>query len=132
MYNEMNNSNNKQAQDTMVQEKNEVLDVQKIRAEFPMLQNKINGKQLIYFDSASTTHKPKRVLERLQKFYLEEYAKPNESHTLSQHATELQEAARKKMADFIGAKSADNIVFSRGCTESINLVAGGFRNNFLK
>jgi cysteine desulfurase/selenocysteine lyase len=131
MYNEMNNSNNKQAQDTMVQEKNEVLDVQKIRAEFPMLKKKINGKQLIYFDSASTTHKPKRVLDRLYQFYSEEYAKPNESHSLSQEATRLQNEARKKMAGFIGAGDPAEIVFTRGSTESINLVAGGFTRGFL-
>src|SRR4051812_22822165 len=81
------------------------LNISRIRDEFPMLKKKINGKQIIYLDSAATTQKPKRVMDKLYRFYLEEYAKPNESHSLSQKATEEMEAARKKMASFIGAKS---------------------------
>ena len=110
----------------------QALDIQQIRDEFPMLQYRLNGKQLIYFDSAATSHKPKRVMDRLQQFYLQEYAKPKESHTLSQKATEELEAVRKKMAAFIGAKSEKEIIFSRGCTESINMVAGGFERGLLK
>jgi cysteine desulfurase/selenocysteine lyase len=108
------------------------LDIQRIRDEFPMLQYRLRGKQLIYFDSASTTHKPKQVMDRLHRFYLEEYAKPNESHSLSQKATGELEDVRKKMAAFIGAKSEKEIVFSRGCTESNNMVAGGFERGLLK
>jgi cysteine desulfurase/selenocysteine lyase len=112
--------------------RNQGLDIEKIRAEFPMLQKQVNGKQLIYFDSASTSHKPKRVMDRLYKFYTEEYAKPNESHTLSQRVTEQKEEARKKMATYIGAKEPSEVVFSRGCTESINMVAGSFARGLLK
>lgn len=93
--------------------KNQGLDVEAIRREFPMLQKRFNGKPLIYFDSASTTHKPKRVLDRLHQFYTEEYAKPKESHSLSQHATQLMEESRKKMAGFIGA-AAKKTLFSTG------------------
>jgi cysteine desulfurase/selenocysteine lyase len=108
------------------------LDISQIRKDFPMLKKKIDGKQIIYFDSAATSHKPKTVMDRLYKFYTEEYAKPNESHSLSKQATKEMEDARKKMASFIGASSEDEIVFSRGCTESINMVAGGFENGLLK
>ncbi len=65
----------------------------------------LNRISLIYLDSDSTGHKPKRVLDRLYKFYTEEYAKPNESHSLSQQATEQQQEARQKLATFIGAKA---------------------------
>lgn len=111
---------------------NQALDILKIRDAFPMLQKMINGKQIIYLDSAATTQKPKRVMDRLYQFYTEEYAKPNESHSLSQQATKELDEARKKMAAFIGAKSEKEIVFSRGCTESINMVAGGFERGLLK
>lgn len=116
----------------LAEEKDQKLDIQKIRNDFPMLSTQINGRQLIYFDSASTNHKPKIVLDRLYRFYSEEYGKPNESHSLSQEATKLQDEAREKMARFIGAKEASEIVFSRGCTESINMVAGSFMRRFLK
>jgi cysteine desulfurase/selenocysteine lyase len=108
------------------------LNILKIRDEFPMLHTEMNGKRLIYFDSASTNHKPKRVLDHLYKFYTEEYAKPDELHALSEKATEQQEEARKKLASFIGAKEPSEIVFSRGCTESINMVAGSFARGLLK
>lgn len=108
------------------------LDIKKIRKEFPMLEKKIHGKQLIYLDSAATGHKPKKVLDRLYKFYTEEYAKPKEAHTLSKMATEVMEESRRKMAKFINARSEKEVVFSRGCTESINMVAGGFERGLLK
>jgi cysteine desulfurase / selenocysteine lyase len=108
------------------------LNVQKIRSEFPMLNLKMNGKPLIYLDSAATSHKPKRVLDRLYRFYTEEYAKPKESHTLSQKATGYLEESRKKMASFINAKNEKEVVFNRGCTEGINMVAGGFERGLLK
>lgn len=97
-----------------------------------MLQKKINGKRLIYLDSAATSQKPSRILDRLHKIYTEEYAKPNESHTLSQRATEQITEARKKMASFINAPNEKTIVFNRGCTEGINMVAGGFERGLLK
>lgn len=117
---------------TLTAPKTQGLDISSIRADFPMLRHTINGKQIIYLDSAATSQKPKQVMDRLYRFYLEEYAKPNESHSLSQKATEELEDARKKVASFIGARSEKEIVFSRGCTESINMVAGGFERGLLK
>src|SRR5438045_3984881 len=108
------------------------LDIDQIRDEFPMLKKRINGKQLIYLDSAATGHKPKRMLDRLYRFYAEEYGKPKESHTLGKKATAAVEEARAKIAKFIGAAEAKEIVFSRGCTESLNIVAGGFGKGLLQ
>src|SRR3954469_11257199 len=113
-------------------EKNSGIDVLKIREDFPMLKKQIKGKQIIYLDSAATGHKPKRVINKLYNFYLHEYGKPKESHALGRHSTEEVDKARKKIADFIGAASDTEIVFSRGCTESINMVAGGFERGLLK
>src|SRR4051812_20566325 len=104
----------------------EELDIKKIRADFPMLKKTINGKQLIYLDSAATGQKPEVVMKRLYQYYTKEYGKPKEAHTLSQQSTKEMEDVRSKLASFIGAESSEEIVFSRGCTESINLVAGGF------
>jgi cysteine desulfurase / selenocysteine lyase len=81
---------------TVAISKKQGLDIQKIREAFSMLHKKINGKQIIYFDSAATTQKPKVVLDKLYQFYLEEYGKPNEEHALSQKATKELEEARKK------------------------------------
>ena len=106
--------------------------VQKIRAQFPMLGKRINRRTFIYFDNAATCHKPRVVLDRLQKFYSDEYGKPDEEHALSKEATKRIEEVRKAVANFIGAPSEKNIVFTRGCTESINIVAGGFSKGVLK
>ena len=106
--------------------------VDKLRQEFPMLGKKVNRKPFIYFDNAATGHKPQSVLQRLQQFYIGEYGKPKESHELGKMATESVEEARSKIANFIGAGSEKSIVFTRGCTESINIVAGGFAREILK
>jgi len=106
--------------------------VDKLRQEFPMLGKKVNRKPFIYFDNAATSHKPQSVLQRLQQFYMGEYGKPKESHELGKMATESVEEARSKIANFIGAGSEKSIVFTRGCTESINIVAGGFAREILK
>jgi len=105
--------------------------VEKVRKEFPILSKKINGKQLIYFDSAATGHKPKRVIDKLYSFYLEEYGKPNEKHTLGKEATKEMDDARSKVASFIGA-SKKEVIFTKGCTEGINIVAGGFARGILR
>ncbi len=97
-----------------------------------MLGKKVNRKPFIYFDNAATGHKPQSVLQRLQQFYMGEYGKPKESHELGKMATESVEEARSKIANFIGAGSEKSIVFTRGCTESINIVAGGFAREILK
>ncbi|MDQ6861752.1 MAG: cysteine desulfurase [Verrucomicrobiota bacterium] len=95
-----------------------------IRAEFPILDQQVHGKPLIYFDSAATTQKPRAVLDALRQYYEHDNANVHRGlHELSSRATEAYENARARVADYIGAKSADEIVFTRGTTESINLVA---------
>jgi cysteine desulfurase / selenocysteine lyase len=107
------------------------LDIERIRKDFPLLTKRISGKPVIYFDSAATGQKPMVVMERLQQFYSSEYAKPQEKHKLSKNVTSELDDARSKIADFFGARDKE-IVFTRGCTEAINLVAGGFARGLLK
>jgi cysteine desulfurase/selenocysteine lyase len=106
--------------------------VERIRKEFPILTKKINRKPIIYFDNASSGHKPGSVLQRLQDFYVNEYGKPKQDHKLGKDATKMVEETRKKMADFLNAPSEKSIVFTRGCTEGINVVAAGFSKGLLK
>lgn len=108
------------------------LDIKKIRADFPMLTQQLNGKPLIYFDSAATTHKPRVVIERLQQYYSEEYGKPKEAHSLSKTTTEEMEDSRSKVASMINAEQSKEIIFTKGCTESINIVANGFARALLQ
>ena len=109
-------------------EKSEVkgtaIDVQGIRADFPILQRKIGDKPLIYFDNAATTQKPQQVLRTIQEFYCTYNANIHRSpHVLGQEATELYEQAHKNVARFIGADDGREIIFVRNSTEGINLVA---------
>ncbi len=95
-----------------------------IKKEFPILTRRINGKPLVYLDNASTTHKPRAVLDAIQKFYTTSNANIHRGiHTLSEEATEAYEEARETVATFIHARVPDEIVFTKNCTESINLVA---------
>jgi cysteine desulfurase / selenocysteine lyase len=101
-----------------------MFDPQRIREDFPILKRKINDYPLIYFDNAATTQKPKQVIEAERDFYENHNANVHRAvHTLSQEATELHEGAREKVAKFINAKETSEIVFVRGTTEAINLVA---------
>ena len=101
-----------------------ILDVQTIRADFPILQRRIGGQPLIYFDNAATTQKPRQVLRTIQEFYSTYNANVHRSpHTLGQEATELYEQAHENVARFIGADDSREIVFVRNSTEAINLVA---------
>jgi len=100
------------------------VDVERIRADFPILERRINGKPLIYLDSAATTQKPAQVLQTLHTFYTRYNANIHRSpHTLGQEATELYEQAHENVARFIGAEGMPEIVFVRNTTEAINLVA---------
>jgi cysteine desulfurase/selenocysteine lyase len=100
------------------------LDPYRIREDFPILKRKINGNPLIYFDNAATTQKPTQVIEAEKNFYENHNANVHRAvHTLSQEATELHEKAREKIAQFVNAKDSAEIVFVRGTTEAINLVA---------
>ncbi len=99
-------------------------DVNAIRRDFPILQERVNGKQLIWFDNAATTHKPQAVIDRLAYFYAHENSNIHRAaHTLAGRATDAYEHARDTVRRFIGAASPDEIVFVRGTTEAINLIA---------
>src|SRR5262249_52969353 len=95
-----------------------------IRADFPILDQKVHGRPLIYFDNAATTQKPRPVLDALNQYYRHDNANVHRGiHELSNRATAAFEAARARTAQFINARSADEIIFTRGTTEGINLVA---------
>jgi cysteine desulfurase/selenocysteine lyase len=95
-----------------------------IREDFPILREQAHGHPLIYFDSAATSQKPRTVIEALRNFYEHDNANVHRGlHTLSSRATEAYEKARRRVAEYIGATSAEEIIFTRGTTESINLVA---------
>lgn len=99
-------------------------DVHAIRRDFPILQERVNGRQLVWFDNAATTHKPQCVIDRLAYFYAHENSNIHRAaHTLAGRATDAYEAARDTVRRFIGASSPDEIVFVRGTTEAINLIA---------
>src|SRR6185312_11655591 len=111
----------------------QVLDIEKIREDFPILQTKIYGKPLVYFDNAATTQKPRLVLDTLEKYYTEYNSNVHRGvHLLSQQATEAYEQARKKIAALINAKFDHEIIFTKGTTNSINLVASSFGRKFLR
>src|SRR5512140_2489741 len=95
-----------------------------LRADFPALDQKVHGQPLIYFDNAATTQKPRAMLEALRNYYERDNANVHRGiHELSNRATAAFEAARARAAQFINARSADEIIFTRGTTEGINLVA---------
>ena len=101
-----------------------MLDIESIRKEFPILAREVHGKPLVYFDNGATTQKPQCVLNRIMRSYTLENSNIHRGvHYLSGVATEAHEAARQHVADFIGARSKDEILFTRGTTESVNLVA---------
>lgn len=107
--------------------KSNLFDVEKIRKEFPILGTKINDKRLVYLDNAATTQKPTVVLDSINHYYKEQNANIHRAaHTLSQRATEAYETARDKVRQFINANDPREIIFLRGTTEAINLVAGSW------
>ncbi|WP_035646328.1 aminotransferase class V-fold PLP-dependent enzyme [Flavobacterium sp. ASV13] len=104
-----------------------MLDIQKIRADFPILSQKVNGKPLVYFDNGATSQKPQIVIDAEVKYYQEINANIHRGvHTLSQLATDAYEIARGKVKDHINAKHAHEVLFTSGTTHGINLVANGF------
>ncbi|MEM5811982.1 MAG: cysteine desulfurase [Candidatus Aenigmatarchaeota archaeon] len=110
-----------------------MLNVEKIREDFPILKRKINGKPLVYFDNAATSQKPKQVIEALKEFYEKHNANVFRGvHTLSEEATEKYEEARRKIAEFINAENEKEIIFTRSTTEAINLVLYGYAIHNLK
>jgi cysteine desulfurase/selenocysteine lyase len=108
-------------------------EIKKIRNDFPILQREIYNKTLVYLDNAATTQKPNLVLDALQKYYIEYNSNVHRGvHLLSQQATDAYEVARRKIAKFIDAKSDKEIVFTKGTTDGINLVANSFGKAFLQ
>ena len=104
-----------------------------IKENFPIKEQKINGKNLVYLDSAATTQKPNEVIDSLNKYYKENNSNIHRGvHTLSQKATEDYEEARKIITNFIGATSSKEIIFVRGATEAINLIANSYVKPLLK
>ena len=109
------------------------LDVKRLREDFPILQRVIRGKRLTYLDNAATTQKPRQVIEFLSDFYRNHNANVHRGvHTLSEESTNMAEAARAKLAAFVGAPKPETLIFTRNATESINLVAHAWARKFLK
>jgi len=101
-----------------------LLDVQKIRADFPILSRQVHGKPLVYLDNAATSQKPKQVIRAISDYYEQYNANVHRGvHKLTEEATQAYEAARKKVANFVNAGDARQIIFTRNATEAINLVA---------
>ncbi len=117
----------------MLKPASSALDVAKVRADFPILQRTVHGKPLVYFDTAASAQRPLAVIEAVESFYRNHNANIHRGvHLLSQEATDDYEQARRKVAGFINALSDQEIVFTRGTTESINLVAHSFVRPRLK
>jgi cysteine desulfurase/selenocysteine lyase len=109
------------------------VDWKAIREDFPILHEQAHGHPLIYFDNAATSQKPRHVLDALRHYYEHENANVHRGlHELSSRATEAYEKSRKRVASYLGATMADEIVFTRGTTESINLVAQAWGGKFLR
>ena len=107
-------------------------DINKVRADFPILSRTVYGKPLIYLDNSATTQKPLCVLDAMRNEYLNVNANVHRGvHWMSQQATDLHEAARETVRKFINARSVSEIVFTRGTTEGLNLVAATFADEFL-
>jgi len=108
-------------------------DVNIIRQDFPILKENVNGKQLVWLDNAATTQKPKQVIDRISYFYEHENSNIHRAaHELAARATDAYEGARKKVQNFLKAASPNEIIFVRGATEAINLVAKSWGEQFLQ
>lgn len=104
-------------------------DVEKVRADFPVLSREVGGRPLVYLDNASSSHKPRQVLDAEREFVEQHYSNVHRGvHTLSQEATDAYEAARATVARFLGAADAHEVVFTKNATEAYNLVAYSFGN----
>ena len=111
----------------------DVYDVVKIREDFPILQRQVYGRPLVYLDNAATTQKPLCVLDAMRDEYLNVNANVHRGvHYLSQQATDLHEAARETVRQFINARKTEEVIFTRGTTEAINLVAATFCQSQMK
>ena len=107
-------------------------DINAVRRDFPILAERVNGKQLVWFDNAATTHKPQSVIDRLSYFYSHENSNIHRAaHELAARASDAYETARQKVAKFLGAAATEEIIFVRGATEGINLLANTFGKKFI-
>ncbi|MDR2744510.1 MAG: cysteine desulfurase [Desulfovibrio sp.] len=107
--------------------------LKKIRNDFPILAEQINGRPLVWLDNAATTQRPRQVIDRIAQYYAHENSNVHRgAHTLAARSTDAYEAAREKIARFLGAEGKDNIVFVRGATEGINLVAQAYAKQLLR
>ncbi|MFT4533351.1 MAG: cysteine desulfurase/selenocysteine lyase [Saprospiraceae bacterium] len=107
-------------------------DIKKIRKDFPLLQTEMRGKPLVFLDSAASSQKPKVVIDAISHYYNNQHANVHRGvYELSQNATDAFELGRERVRDFINAESTDEVIFTRGCTESINLVASCYGKKFL-
>ena len=103
--------------------------IQDIRAQFPILEREVNGNPLIYFDNAATSQKPKIVLDAIDNYYSNFNSNVHRGiHTISQEATVMMENSREKIKNFINAKQAHEVIFTKGTTEGINLIASVLRD----
>lgn len=110
-----------------------MLNINNIRSQFPILHQQVNGKPLVYFDNAATTQKPQRVIDALNKYYTLDNANIHRAaHTLASRSTEYFEQTRKAIQQFINAKEDAECIFTKGVTESINLVAQSWGRKFLQ
>src|SRR3954470_7740475 len=104
-----------------------VLDADRLRADFPILRQKVHGEPLVYLDNAATTQKPQAVLDAMRRFYVSDNANIHRAvHQLSQHSTRAFEEVRLIAQRFLNAESDREIIFTRGATEGINLVAQSY------
>jgi len=118
---------------TTTQQQSDALDMQHLREDFPILNQKVNGYDLVYFDNAATSQKPRVVIDTLRRYYEHDNANVHRGiHELSNRASAAYEASRSRAAKFLNTRSADEIIFTRGTTESINLVAHSWGHKFLK
>ncbi len=115
------------------QQPSRLFDVEQIRKEFPVLGREVNGHPLIYLDNGASSQKPNQVIDRLNQYYRLEHANIHRGvHHLSQQATEAYEQARETVRSFINAKNRHEVLFTKGTTDGINLVASSFGREFLK
>ena len=109
------------------------MNIKNIKSEFPIFKQKINGKPLVYLDSANSSQKPQTVINSMSNFYETEFSNVGRSvHSLAVKATNRFEDSRDKVKDYINAKEREEIIFTKGATESINLIASSFGEKFIK
>ena len=114
----------------MTSNDNNIFNIESIRKDFPILDQEINGSPLIYFDNAASTQKPTAVINAIKSYYENDHSNVHRGvHSLSIRATELYEASRKKVTDYINANNSNEIIFTKGTTDSINLVAHSLTNS---